>query len=93
MNRHGTAPHRSQLRLRAESAPSSEVLGFLEEAAESKRRVRHRVVRELARLEDGSADVLAMRAPAASPRADAAANPLGELLLAEQAATLADTSR
>ncbi|MEY3022904.1 MAG: hypothetical protein RIS86_2102, partial [Planctomycetota bacterium] len=42
---------------------------------------------------DGSADVLAMRAPAASPRADAAANPLGELLLAEQAATLADTPR
>jgi hypothetical protein len=76
--------HARRLRLHAESLPTPEGLGYLEEAIESKRRVRHRLVRDVGRLELATPGSLLMPIPAATPRADAATNALGELLLAEQ---------
>jgi hypothetical protein len=48
--------------------------------------VRHRLVRDLGRLDLATPESLLMPMPAATPRADAATNALGELLLAEQRA-------
>ena len=73
-----------RLRLRDDQHRTPEGLSFLEEAIESKRRARSRLVRDLARLELATPASLLMPVPAATPEADAATNALGELLLSEQ---------